>query len=59
MRQTWLVISELGIYTGRVKIQLIKTFFKNIHTLYFKRFKVFKYRDFTGETNMGFTSSPS
>ena len=44
---------------GRVKIQLIKTVFENIHTLHFKRFKVFEYRDLTGETNMDFTSSPS
>ena len=36
--------------SDRVKIQLIKT-----HILHFKRFKVFKYRDFTGETNMVFT----
>ena len=37
--------------SGSEKIQLIKTIFKNIHTLHFKRFN----RDFTCETNMGFT----
>ena len=40
-------------------MQFIKTVFKNIHTLHFKIFKVFICKDFTGETNMGFASSPA
>ena len=44
-------VTEINTYciyalsTGRVKMQLIKTVFKNIHTLHFKIFKVFKYKD--------------
>ena len=38
-------VSQSKLSTGRVKIQLIEIVFKYMQTLFFKRVKVFKYKD--------------